>query len=322
MKELRSDSAVLQNLFRKKELLEKKDPEHEKIRPLLLCLGGGMCGVNGAGMLAALEKRGFTSVFDNAIGVSAGACNIAYFLAGTAKIGKTIYYEECARHCIKYFHPRKVFDLDFLERVFREGPKKLDVERVKQSRTQFFVLVTDACYGSSRFLNVKTADPDLVTALKGTATLLGFYNFPTEVNGRQWIDGGFSNILPLKDALLAFNPTDVLILVNNPREFETKRHAKSVELLFLLNLLLFSKEKRRLVLKLLTERKHILQKELSFLEHVEEVNIDVWVSPKDAHAQLLTRNKKILREAGNASYHMAAGRLLEAKIAYHISKTK
>jgi len=53
-----------------------------------------MRGVISAGMLSALEDLGYLGSFDAVYGSSAGAINAAYFVAGQASLGTTIYYED------------------------------------------------------------------------------------------------------------------------------------------------------------------------------------------------------------------------------------
>src|SRR5215469_17428591 len=56
--------------------------------------GGAMRGVVSAGMLAGLEYLGLLPAFDVIYGTSAGAINGAYFVAGQAACGASIYYED------------------------------------------------------------------------------------------------------------------------------------------------------------------------------------------------------------------------------------
>ena len=53
-----------------------------------------MRGVVSAGMVAGLEHLGLLPAFDVIYGTSAGAINGAYFVAGRAAFGASIYYEE------------------------------------------------------------------------------------------------------------------------------------------------------------------------------------------------------------------------------------
>ena len=52
-----------------------------------------MRGVISAGMVVALEQLGCSRCFDAVYGSSAGAINGAFFVAGQAGLGTTIYYE-------------------------------------------------------------------------------------------------------------------------------------------------------------------------------------------------------------------------------------
>ena len=69
-------------------------PHGDGARVALCVEGGAMRGVVSAGMVSALEALGLTHAFDAVYGSSAGAINAAYFLAGQARLGTTIYYED------------------------------------------------------------------------------------------------------------------------------------------------------------------------------------------------------------------------------------
>ena len=53
-----------------------------------------MRGVVSSGMVAGLEYLGLLPAFDVIYGTSAGAINGAYFVAGQAAYGTSIYYED------------------------------------------------------------------------------------------------------------------------------------------------------------------------------------------------------------------------------------
>src|SRR4051794_4948860 len=66
----------------------------DRRRVALIIEGGGMRGVVSAGMVAALEQLELQEVFDGVFGASAGAVTGAYFIAGQARYGTTIFYED------------------------------------------------------------------------------------------------------------------------------------------------------------------------------------------------------------------------------------
>ena len=53
-----------------------------------------MRGVVAGGMVSALEERSLLQCFDSVHGSSAGACAGAYFVAGQARLGTRIFYED------------------------------------------------------------------------------------------------------------------------------------------------------------------------------------------------------------------------------------
>ena len=91
-------NTVIECIWKKKELLDSSDPQHETIKPLLLILGGGNLGVYSAAACYALQILGLGNVFDTVVGISTGAWVGGYFLAGREqiKIGASIYYEDLA----------------------------------------------------------------------------------------------------------------------------------------------------------------------------------------------------------------------------------
>ena len=93
-----------------------------------------MRGVISAGMVVALEQMGWLGCFDAVYGSSAGALNGAYFVAGQAALGTTIYYEDINhRNFIDLLRPlrgRPILNLDFLVDDVMVKQKILDTKRV------------------------------------------------------------------------------------------------------------------------------------------------------------------------------------------------
>ncbi|MDP2696397.1 MAG: hypothetical protein Q8O87_04105 [bacterium] len=215
--EATSNQRIIENLFLKKRLLEAGDPEHIKIRPVLLILGGGMRGVSGAGSAISISGLGLKDVFDVVVGVSAGAAIGAYFLSGLLPMinGATIYHVDLAPR-IKLSR-RPVIDVDFVEALLRHGRKRLNVGSVLSARSQFFVSATCLDDMKSVLVDAKEARPDMISAIKASMAIPGMYNKLVTVNDKLYIDGG-TNPLPAKDVVDRFNPTDILIIANCTEE--------------------------------------------------------------------------------------------------------
>lgn len=231
---------VLVNLFKKKQLLMEGDASHQKIRPALLVLSGVMRGVYAGGQAIALDKAGFTDVFDVVVGVSTGAPVAAYFLAGHIQEGLTVYWHECTSR--KFISPRRGFigrrivDIDYLASVFRgQTPRKvaLDQEALHRSRSRFYTATTCGDTGEGLFLDAKSSNPDPIEALRATIAMPWLSHGNVVIDGRRYLDGVGAMPFPVQD-MLGFCPTDLLVLANSPPQ-EKKGKAESFLLPFLLD---------------------------------------------------------------------------------------
>lgn len=217
---MNQNNAVIERIWKKKVLLENRDPQHKTIRPLLLILGGGNLGVYGAAACYALQMLELGNVFDTVIGISTGAWVGGYYLAGREqiKIGTSIYYEDFASPnyiTIKTFP--YLMNASMIEGTTSCGRKKLDVEAVQTSPSSFFVGVTDM-NGEGHFLDAKKATPSFLSAMYASSATPLAYKRPVEVNSRLYVDGGIALGFPIEKAIAEFLPTDVLVLPNCPQD--------------------------------------------------------------------------------------------------------
>jgi len=233
---IEKNSPIIQRLKEKQRLLAGGNPEHEKIKTALIVAGGVMKGVFSGGCLVGLEKLGFSSVFDVVVGISAGAANLAYFLSGQGAEGISIYYRDM--NDLRFFDPLrflkfKVMDIGYVEDTLRYGRRKLNVEAVRNSRSQFYVGVTRSSDGQGQLKNVKEAK-DMIMAIKASMTppVLAFYHTPVVLDGERFVDGGMSIPLPIEEIIKLFHPTDLLVIINRPCNFREKSPSVIEKLLF------------------------------------------------------------------------------------------
>lgn len=163
-----------------------------------------MRGVISAGMVWALEELGCTTAFDAVYGSSAGAINAAYFLAGQAGVGTTIYSEDInTRSFIDLSRPligRPIVNLGFLLDDVARYRKHLDTDRVITSDTPLSVLATDVDSRTSvTFRGFDTAER-LFGALRAGATMPVIAGGPFEYSGRRLLDASLSEPIPLRTA--------------------------------------------------------------------------------------------------------------------------
>jgi len=163
-----------------------------------------MRGVISAGMVWALEDLGLVDAFDGVYGSSAGAINAAYFLAGQAGIGTTIYYEDInnARFIdlgrVVRGHP--IVNLAYLLDDVAVRRKRLNVEQLLRSGTPLTVVATDVGTEEPRALRGFSNSSQLFGALRASATMPVVAGPPWMYEGRQYLDASITEPIPLPTA--------------------------------------------------------------------------------------------------------------------------
>ena len=196
-------------------------PHRDGARIALCVEGGAMRGVVSAGMVGALEELGLTHAFDAVYGSSAGAINAAYFLAGQARMGTTIYYEDINnRRFIDLGRPlvgRAIVDLGFLLDDVSVKRKRLDCAAVLAAPSPLTVMATDvadACPAPLRHFGDATS---LLAALRAGATMPVMAGPPVRWRGRAYLDASLTEPIPVPIAE-ADGHTHLLVLLTRPRE--------------------------------------------------------------------------------------------------------
>jgi len=196
-------------------------PHGDGARIALAIEGGAMRGVVSAGMVSALEALGLTQAFDAVYGSSAGALNGAYFVAGQARLGTTIYYEDINnRHFIDLRRPlrgRPIVDLGFLIDDVARRRKVLDANAVIRAASPLSVMATHVAAASGVALR-RFADGDaLFRALRAGATMPVVAGPPVTIDGQAYLDASLTEPIPVPVAE-ADGFTDILILLTRPRD--------------------------------------------------------------------------------------------------------
>jgi len=179
-------------------------PHGDGARVALCVEGGAMRGVVSAGMVSALEELGLTHAFDAVYGSSAGAINAAYFLAGQARLGTTIYYEDINnRRFIDLFRPlrgRPIVNLAFLLDDVVEHRKRLDIGALLAAASPLTVLATDVQARAARPLRGFRDRSHAISALRASATMPVVAGPPVEYDGRAFLDASITEPIPVPTA--------------------------------------------------------------------------------------------------------------------------
>jgi len=159
-----------------------------------------MRGIFSVGVLDVFLERGFDP-FDLAIGVSAGACNLASHVARQEGRNRRCYFDLMTRREFidvrRVLGGRSVVDLDWLWLALAER-EPLDVAAIAARALELVVVATSARTGDPVYL--RPGPTGILDALKGSCALPGLYRGEVSVDGEPLIDGGVSDPIPVEAA--------------------------------------------------------------------------------------------------------------------------
>ena len=204
------------DILRSRGAQEPGTPRDDGARVALAVEGGAMRGVISAGMVSALEDLDLLHAFDGVFGSSAGAINAAYFVAGQANLGTTIYYEDINnRRFIDLARPlvgRPIVDLDFLLGDVAVRRKRLDVQRILTSPVPLSVLATDVGTEAARVFGKFATAESLLGALRSSATMPIIAGGPHAHENGAYFDASIVEPVPVPAAEAA-GFTHILVLL-------------------------------------------------------------------------------------------------------------
>jgi predicted patatin/cPLA2 family phospholipase len=193
----------------------------------LVIEGGGMRGVISAGMLGALEQLGLRDSFDAVYGSSAGAIGGAYFIAGQAQFGISIYEHIGNRKFINLWRlalGKPIVSLEFLLDEICVVQKPLMFERVLASDIPLHVLAASLERKSAVVLKDFASRHELVEALRASARIPFFAGAPVHFRNDRFLDATLYESIPFQHAI-EDKATDLVILLSRPLGY--LRHAPS-----------------------------------------------------------------------------------------------
>ncbi len=181
---------------------EAPDSQLNTIGPNALVVeGGGMRAVFSCGILDQFLAEGF-SPFDSFWGVSAGASNLAAYLAKMPGRNLKVYTDySCRREFLtpgQFLLGRDLMDLDWMWRVTLDE-LGIDKAALRADPRPFFLGVTRRDSGEAEYLR---PDPDqLAETMKASSALPLLYRHGVPLNGHRYVDGGVADALPVAEAI-------------------------------------------------------------------------------------------------------------------------
>ncbi|MDF1764323.1 MAG: patatin family protein [Oleibacter sp.] len=189
----------------------------------LIIEGGSMRGIYAAGVLDEFIRNDFYP-FDMYFGVSAGASAVAAYLG--KQYGRTykVITDYCRRPEFKskrrFFKGGHLIDIDWLWDV-TEQELPLGLDRIDEYRGRLFIVATDAHTGEAEYLTPEKQD--LFQAVKCSAAMPIAYRAAVEYLGKQWLDGGVSDSLPVREAYRR-GARRILVVRSNAKEYQKQAY--------------------------------------------------------------------------------------------------
>jgi predicted patatin/cPLA2 family phospholipase len=187
------------------------------LKKALLIEGGGMRSVHSAGALTAFSDLGFShDYFDFVFGSSAGACNSAYFLSGQTDMFWDMWSDTLlSKDFINFtnmLRPNKpILDIDFIINEIMVKRHPLDIKKIINSRTRFYVPVTNCHTGKIEYF-INDKEESFLEVIKASSAIPVLYNRTVMLNGSEYIDGSVNDSIPIKRAV-EMGATEIYVIL-------------------------------------------------------------------------------------------------------------
>lgn len=190
--------------------------------------GGGLRGIFGSGALDRLIDENIS--FPYLIGVSAGAANLATYLAGQKERTRRFYIDYAFRP--QYMGVRALInngaflDLSYIYETLSnsDGEDPLDYEALERSEAEFLTVATNALTGRAVYFPKSAYKPNNYSVLKASCCLPAICK-PVIIDGTPYYDGGVADPIPIAKAF-SDGCDRVVLILTRPK---TALHNPSVD---------------------------------------------------------------------------------------------
>ena len=264
----------------------------------LVVEGGGMRGVYTAGVLDYFMEKNL--YFDDCYGVSAGACHISSYVS--KQIGRsikvTLDYINDKRYC-SVNSLIKTGDMFGVEMLYDLIPNKLelyDYDTFNKFKGNFYSVVTNCKTGKAEYIKIKDMKKDII-AVRASSSL-PLLSRIVEINGKEYLDGGITDSIPIKKSIKDGHKKNVVILTRD----KTNRKSKPKFLSFFK----LKYKKYPNLVKAIENRYKIYNETLDFLEEEKAKNKVFIIQPKlPVKISRIEKDKDKLKELYDQGYEDA-----------------
>lgn len=178
----------------------------------LVLEGGGMRGVYTAGILDFFMEKEMT--FANCYGVSAGACHLASFMSGQKGRAYriSVNYLNDRDYC-SFYSLVKTGDLFGVDMCYHRIPDELDIfdyDGFNKYPGKGYAVVTDVMTGKPEYLQMKDLKNN-IDIIRASASL-PLVSRNVNINGKEYLDGGIADSIPIIRSIKDGNEKSVVIL--------------------------------------------------------------------------------------------------------------
>lgn len=264
----------------------------------LVVEGGGMRGVYTAGVLDYFMEKNL--YFDDCYGVSAGACHISSYVS--KQIGRsikvTLDYINDKRYC-SVNSLIKTGDMFGVEMLYDIIPNKLelyDYDTFNKFKGNFYSVVTNCKTGKAEYIKIKDMKKDII-AVRASSSL-PLLSRIVEINGKEYLDGGITDSIPIKKSIKDGHKKNVVILTRD----KTYRKSKPKFLSFFK----LKYKKYPNLVKAIENRYKMYNETLDFLEEEKAKNKVFIIQPKlPVKISRIEKDKDKLKALYNQGYEDA-----------------
>lgn len=182
----------------------------------LILEGGGMRGIFTCGVLDNFMDRGIR--FPYTIGVSAGACNGLSYMSGQRGRAKFSNIDLLERYrYIGFRHlltKGNIMDFDLLFKKFPQEIVPYDYARYARCEERFEMVTTECATGNACYFEEKLDEGRIIDIVRASSSL-PFVCPIAKVDGREMLDGGIADSLPIARAMELGYDNNVVVLTRN-----------------------------------------------------------------------------------------------------------
>lgn len=188
----------------------------------LIVEGGGMRGIYGCGVLDAFLENDIR--FPYGIGVSAGAANLASFVAEQEGRNYRFYtdyaFDERYMSFKNFVTTGSFFGMDYIYSELTEIVDPINFERLINTEMEYYVVAVDAVTSKPVYFNKEDVRKHRGDIFKASSAVPAMCK-PIEIDGKQYFDGGVADSIPLKRAL-SDGCDKVVAVLTRPRGYVKK----------------------------------------------------------------------------------------------------